>query len=334
MALEIGSPLYDYSGTLAPYMIRKAMFGMDTIKKGLVYVKDNIRKQHVITRENLDRPLSKRQTTPTDDGADPFVLDGRMIVPKDIQAYREFNPRDLESTQYSEELTSRIVDRYMPENVAQQMLMVFLGRSAEWLEKCIWEGSTSYQNEELYPAGSTQSQLQFFDGFMKLWVNDSSVVKITSPVALTTSNIIAKMYLLYQQMASDKPAMLASEESFERIKFVMNVKTSALYQEAQANLTFKGSPLSAKYVAALAQYQIKVVPGMPDDTIAFCEATDDINSNLWVGMNSQEDWNVKIGQPAPMGELWAMLAKWKYGVQYGWSDQIFLYTTKTAANYQ
>jgi hypothetical protein len=151
---------------------------------------------------------------------------------------------------------------------------------------------------------------------------------------LTTSNIIAKMYLLYQQMASDKPAMLATEESFERIKFVMNVKTSALYQEAQANLTFKGSPLSAKYVAALAQYQIKVVPGMPDDTIAFCEATDDINSNLWVGMNSQEDWNVKIGQPAPMGELWAMLAKWKYGVQYGWSDQIFLYTTKTAANYQ
>lgn len=59
----------------------------------------------------------------------------------------------------------------------------------------------------------------------------------------------------------------------------------------------------------------------------------DPSSNLYVGMNSTEDNQLKLMRLQNNSELFFLKGLMKYDVQYGFSKQIFLYTTLTAADF-
>jgi len=326
MALVINDTTY--SGTYASYFWLPATFGMDTVQKGSVYVKDGIKKKHTIDRMDFSTPLQERAATPTSSGS--FTIDGRVLTPADIMLYTEFNPRNYEESFVAEQLSKTLLAREVPVTVESYMMQIALNRAFEQIEQNIWMGSTTY-TATIGTSGN--GQLKFFDGFLKKMVNDSAVLKVASPVALTAGNILSKMDALITLAATNKKALLSRPTRFDRLKFFVSVNTEQLYQTASLNLTFKGQAFNSGQALPYKGYQIVTLAGLPDDTILFCEGLADTSSNLYLGMNSTEDNQLQLQRLQNNSELFFLKGLMKYDVQYGFSKEVFLYTTLVASDF-
>lgn len=320
MALEIND--VSYSGTFASQFWVPATFSMDTVQKGIVYVQDNIKKKHTIGRVDFSKPLQPRQPTPTSRGK--FTIDGRTLEPLDMMCYSEFNPRDFEQHWLAEQLAPQLLDRNLPVTAENYMLQIALNRVFEQVETGLWMGSTTYapadDQDPLY-------QIQYFDGFMKKIVNDSAVLRPATQTTITASNILSKMTDLINLVAVNKKALISNSKRFQRMRFLISVATEQLYQAALTEgTTFKGLNTMEAGTKPWKGYEVVAVAGMPDDTIIFCEATNDATSNLYVGMNSTEDNTLQLNRLQNNSELFFVKGLMKYDVQYGFSDQIACHT--------
>jgi hypothetical protein len=318
-----------YAGTFASYFWLPATFGMDTIQKGAVYVKDGIKKKHTIGRIDLSNPLQSRKATPVSNATNgKFSIDGRSLEPQDHMFYTEFNPRDFEEHWLAEQLSPTLLARELPVTAENYMMQIALNRTFEVIETEIWMGSTTY---DATPGDSGKGQLMFMDGFFKKLVNDSAVVSINSPVALTSANILDKMDALISSVAVNKKALISRASRFDRMKFFVSINTEQIYQTAlTTGVTFKGLNTMDRGVKPWKGYEVVSLAGFPDDTILFCEGLPDTSSNLYVGMNSTEDNNLQLMRLQNNSEIFFLKGLMKYDVQYGFSDQVFLYTTLTA----
>jgi len=317
-----------YAGTFASYFWLPATFGMDTIQKGALYVQDGIKKKHTIGRIDLSNPLQPRAATPTNNGVNgKFTVDARSLEPLDHMFYTEFNPRDFEAHWLAEQLSPTLLARELPVTAENYMMQIALNRTFEQIETEIWMGSTTYNAT---PGDPGNGQLMFMDGFMKKFVNDSAVKLVDNPVSLSASNILDKMDALITLVASNKKALLGARR-YERMKFFVSINTEQLYQTAlTTGVTFKGLNTMDRGIKPWKGYDVVPLAGFPDNTILFCEGLPDTTSNLYLGMNSTEDNNLQLMRLQNNSELFFLKGLMKYDVQYGFSDQVFLYTTYTA----
>lgn len=322
-----------YSGTYSNYFITRATYAMDTVRKGLVFVKGDIKKKHTIARLDYNNPLKVRQAVPTTDNTNPFTLDGRLLIPNSVDVYEEFNPRDLEENQLAEQLSTTILDREVPQNLQSQLVQLVLNRVGEKYEDINWIGSKDYAG---LPQSDPRYQYQFLDGFIKRFVNDATIIRPTiSEVTITTSNIFDIMNHGISRVTTLKKALITDPMAYARMGFAMSPNTADIYTTALATgTTFKGNALNTGEIAPWKNYPVHRVAGMPDNTIIFCRLTDDpLYSNLYLGMNSMQDWELKIQRTANANETFFIQGKWKWDVNYGWGDEIFMYTTLTPASF-
>ena len=325
-----------YTGTFASYFWLPATFGMDTVEKGVVFVKDGIKKAHTIGRIDFSQPLQRRQATPVTGGN--FTIDGRVLTPQDMMLYTEFDPRDFEQHWLAEQLSPTLLARELPVQAENYMMQMALNRTFEQVENGLWMGSTTYTAAD----GSTgNGQIKYFDGFLKKMVNDSAVLKVASPLPLSAAasgggvyNIVDAFNALITLAAVNKKALLSNAGRYKRLKFIVSVNTEQIYQTfLTTSLTFKGINTTDQGINRFKGYEIVPVAGMADDTIVFAEATDNVDSNLYVGMNSTEDNNLQLMRKQANSELFFLKGLMKYDVQYGFSEQVFLFTTLTGGTF-
>lgn len=334
MALVINDTTY--AGTFASYFWLPATFGMDTIRKGSVYVKDGIKKKHTIGRIDFSNPLQPRQATPTSSGS--FTIDGRVLEPQDLMLYTEFNPRDFETHWLAEQLSPTLLARELPVTAENYMIQMGLNRMFEQIETAIWQGSTTYTAT---PGSSGNGQICFFDGFLKKMVNDGNVQKVASPLPLSALpssvsvyNIVDALNALIDLAAQYKKALLARPNRYERLKFFVSIKTEQIYQTfITTSLVYKGVNTTDRGINTFKGYEIVPLAGLPDDTILFAEGLPDTDSNLYVGMNSTEDNQLQLMRLQNNSELFFLKGLMKYDVQYGFSEEVFLFTTLTSASF-
>jgi len=336
MALVINDT--QYAGTFASYFWLPATYGMNTVSKGAVHVEDGIKKKHTIGRVDFSNPLQPRQATPTSQGT--FTIDGRTLFPSDIMIYSEFNPRDFESHWLAEQLSPTLLARELPVTAENYMLQIALNRSLEQIENSIWMGSTDYS--AITNINDPRYQLQFFDGLLKKMVNDGDVPQVLSPLPLTggattvsAKNVLEAMDDLITLGSTTKKALFARADRFKRLKFFVSVATEQIYQTALVTgLTFKGLNTMEAGVKPYKGYEVVSVAGLADDTIILCEGLPDTSSNLYLGMNSVEDNQLQLMRKQNNSELFFIKGLMKYDVQYGFSDQIFLYTTLVPGDFE
>jgi len=334
MALVINDTTY--AGTFASYFWLPATFGMDTLQKGGVYVQDGIKKQHTIGRVDFANPLQSRIATPTSSGT--FTVDGRVLAPQDLMVYTEFNPRDYEQHWLAEELSPTLLARELPVTAENYMMQIGLQRAFEQIENGLWMGSTTYT---ALPGTTGNGQLVFFDGFLKKMVSDTGVLKVGSPLPLSAAatsgsvyNIVDAMNALLQLVSTNKKALLSRPTRYQRLKFFMSIDAEQIYQTyITTSLTFKGVNTTERGINLFKGYEIVALAGLPVDTILFCEGLNDVSSNLYVGMNSTEDNNLQLMRLQNNSELFFLKGLMKFDVQYGFSDQAFLFTTLTAGTF-
>lgn len=325
-----------YAGTFASYFWLPATFGMDTLQKGVAYVQDGIKKSHTIGRVDFANPLQARVATPSSSG--DYTIDGRSLTPSDMMLYTEFNPRDFEQHWLAEQLSPTLLARELPVTAENYMLQMGLNRAFEQVETGIWMGSTTYTAA---PGTSGNGQLVFFDGFLKKMVNDVAVKKVASPLPLSAAassgsvyNIVDAFNALLTLVAQNKKALLSKASRYQRLKFIVSVNTEQIYETfLTTSLTFKGVNTTERGINKFKGYEIVALAGVPDDTIIFTESLDDTSSNLYIGMNSMEDNALQLQRLQANSELFFLKGLMKYDVQYGFSDQVFLFTTLQAADF-
>jgi len=326
-----------YAGTFASYFWVPATFEMDTVQKGIVYVQDGIKKKHTIGRVDFARPLQPRQATPTSSGQ--FTIDGRSLTPNDLMLYSEFNPRDFEQHWLAEQLSPTLLARELPNTAENYMMQIGLNRAMEQVETMLWMGSTTYTAA----AGSDgNGQLKFFDGFLKKMIADAAVYKVSNPFPLSTLpsdnatvyNIVDAFNALLTLVAVNKKALITRAKRYDRMKFLVSIGTEQIYHTyITTTQTFKGVNTTERGINKFKGYDVVPVAGMPDNTIVFTESLPDTTSNLYVGMNSAEDNNLQLMRLQNNSELFFLKGLMKYDVQYGFSDQVFLFTTLTSSTF-
>lgn len=320
-----------YSGTFASYFWIPATFGLDSVRKGITYVQDGIKKKHTIGRVDYSFPLQERVATPTSGGQ--WTIDGRVLEPQSMMAYTEMLPSLFEAHWLAEQLSPTLLSRKVPITAENYMLQIMLNRAFESIETMIWMGSVDYAAIPFDdPTG--KGQIKYFDGFMKKFVNDSDILAYASPAAITTSNIPTFLDGLITLIAINKKALLSNPNRYQRMKFLVSIATAEIYnQYITTGLTFKGLNTMEQGIKPWKGYDIVPIAGMPDDTIVFCEAIPDPSSNLYIGMNSMEDNTLEINRVQNNSELYFMKGLMKYDVQYGFSEQIAIMTTLVAGDF-
>ena len=319
-----------WSGNAASYMITRAVVGADTIEKGAIYVEDGIRKKKTIPRIEVANMFQRRQATPTSQGS--VTVDGAVLEPQDLSLYYEFNPRDFESHFYAEQLQPKLLGRELPVTAENFMMMQTLKRANEFFENSIWRSRKDYDSLGSAVDPTTKGETAdassyfYFDGLVKKALDNASTIQVASPVALTTSNIRDKFTLAINSV----PKALLFRYGKGGLKFLISYADKLKYEEALRTDTYKNIDSTETAIEKYRGYDLVACAGIPENTFFLCIAKPDIDSNLWLGINSVEDNQLQLMRLQNNSELFFVKGLFKMDTQIGFADQLVVYTTLTA----
>lgn len=317
-----------YAGEQQAFWWPRATVTMTTVQRNAVIVIDGVKKQTTVTTIDTDMPLQPRQAEPVSDG-NTIDIDGRLIVPQDVMIYKEINPRDIEQHWNAVDLSKVLLNRPMPPTFASFVVSQVLRRGFQYLDQGLWIGSTAYQGK--VGANDIRSQYQYFDGYIKLMINDATVRSVAGVVAFTTSNVVGYMISMIQQT---DPLLKANPAKYQRLKFVMNPNTFDLFTQAlTVGTAFKNLGYADASPERFQGYDIIVLYGVPDNTIVFGEFLADGTGNFALAMNAFEDMQLQLMPKQNNAETWFVKGLMKMAVNYGWGTQIVLATTLTSASF-
>lgn len=298
-----------YAGEAASGFIVKAITGAQTISGGHVYIKDGIRKKFTIPRMTVSGIIQDRAATPTTGGT--ITVTGQTLEPADFMVYNEFNPRDFEDHWIAQQLSPDLIDRRLPVSAESTIIQEHLKVVANHFDKLIWQGDTSLS-----------SNLKYFDGIVTK-LSDAAANVISSPAALTTSNLQAKLELVVDAI----PVALKYDPT---VKIFMNYATAELFRKIQVAQTYKGNDFTQGASWMFAGYPVVKIAGMPNDCIVVAKGSASMDSNLWVGIDSTMDGegnpsSIKFSPKQANSELWFLKMLMKMDVQIGWPEETVLY---------
>jgi hypothetical protein len=341
-----------WSGPAASYMITRAVVGAETIENGAVYVEDGIRKKKTIPRIEVSNFMQKRQATPTSKGS--VDVDGRVLSPNDLMMYYEFNPRDYEQHFYAEQLQPKLLGRELPVTAENFMMMQTMKRLNEFFEFAIWRSRVQYDptgagilpsakgdaasGTPLYDTDGDPA-LYYFDGLIKKLLDAVSdptypTIAVSAPKTLVAGTAgvgeenIGDAFLRCYKLV---PKALLYKYGAGGLRFIISKSTQQVYEEwLTTTAIYKNNDFTEKGINRYKGYDVQPLAGVPDNTIVVCIAKPDIDSNLWLGINSTEDNQLQLQRLQNNSELFFVKGLFKMDTQIGFPDQVVLYSTLTA----
>ena len=336
-----------WSGPAASYMITRAVVGADTIQKGCIYVEDGIKKKKTIPRIEVADFMQPRQATPVSKGS--VTVTGAVLEPQDAMLYYEFNPRDYEAHFYAEQLQTKLIDRPLPVTAESFMVMQTMKRLNEFWETAIWRSRLQYNpnGDAILPSAkgdaSSGSPLYdsngipasfYFDGIIKRALDASGVVSVATPLTLVSGTAGGGQENIGDALLrclKSVPKALLFRYGVGGLKFMVNYNTKLIHEEwLTTTATFKNNDYTEQGANKYKGYELVPLAGMPDNTIVVCIAKPDVDSNLWLGLNSTEDNQLKLERLQNNSELFFVKGLFKIDSQIGFADQLVIYTTLTA----
>lgn len=303
-----------YAGEVASAFIVKSVVGNELVDGKHVYVRDGIKKTFTIPRLTVDGIIQDRVATPaTGNSTGNLTVSGRSLTPADYMVYVEFNPRDFEQHWYAVQLNPTLIDRRLPVTAESVIIQEILKQHNLYLGNALIKGDTTLAAPSTY---------RYFNGLVTRAKADAAVNKVASPVALSVVNIATAFQSVLDKTAASAPALLYDLN----MKLFVSYKTAQLWEQYQRSAAFKGVDTTQAGIMRFGGRTIVALAGMPDDTILFAKGSSDMASNLWVGMNSQDDITVTLQKLQANSELYFFKMLMKVDTNYGFSEEIVLYT--------
>jgi hypothetical protein len=306
-----------------------AYFEADTIQAGVVSVWDGIKDKVNISNMVFSGGLQPKQATPNTPLGTITVAE-KILAPQDAMLWMTYDPSVLENQWESVDLSQYMLDRNLPADFTSYvMYSVMQSVFGQDMEVGWWMSSTAYQ--VITDPTDVRYKYQFCDGFMKLIVNDATVLNYASPAAITTSNILTFLDGLINLITTNKKGLI---KRYGRMKFLFSNATANIWRQFLLSPTFKGIDYKNTGEKMYAGYDIVVLNGIPDDTILFCECTKDMTGAFHIGMNSKGDENnIQVEKTRWMDTTYGILARMKFGTQIKFGNEIACMTTLTTASF-
>lgn len=322
-----------YSGTVASYMVTRAVVGADTVQKGCAYVKDGIKKKHTIARLEVSDFMQRRAATPVSKGK--IEIDGKVLDPQDSMLYFEFNPRDFEAHWFAEQLSPSLLARELPQTAETFIMMQVMKRLNEFFEKHTWRGRVQYAPDgaavdpTTKGADAADAKYYYFDGLIKKLLDDATTILVSSPQTLVAGTAGAgeeNILDAFERCYKLAPEALVGKYGVNGLKFMIAIPTQQIYEEALTKATFKNNDTTERGINRYKGYEVVPLAGMPANTIVMCIATPDTDSNTWIGINSVTDEQLELKRLQANSELFFVKGLFKMDTNTGFPDQVVLYT--------
>lgn len=322
-----------YAGEVASYMITHAVIGADTIEKDCIYVEDGIKKKRTIPRVDVINVMQKRASIPTSSGS--ITVDARTLTPQDSMCYLEFNPRDFEQHWFAAQMNDKLLDAELPATPESFIMMQLMKRLNEFFENAIWRSRVMYDPEgaNVNPvtkgAAATDNSFYYWDGLIYKALSDANTIQVPSPVALTggaTGNIITQFQTAYLLV----PPQLLYKKGKLGLKLFISYADQQKYENTtQLLTTFKNQDTSESGLTRYNGYDVVPLAGLPANTFFWGYGKPDISSNLWMGINSEDDNELKLSPLQNNAEEWFVKGLFKTDVNFGFTEEMVIYSTIT-----
>jgi hypothetical protein len=320
-----------YAGEFYDIFLMKLLLGFETAAKGLVKIQTGIKKKGTIGTLDVDGFIQAPKDPPTFGGqAD---VGGRTLIPLEVMGYMEATPAKFEDHWLAVQMNPLLLDRALPVTFESAVVDRTMQVTENWIERAFWQGKFDAPAIATALASGIAlggNNLIFFNGIVETAKTALAAGnKIVSPTAvvLTAGNIVSKFDAL-------KAAILAATDGAAAYNnpnwvWIVNYKTGALYGDAVKAQANKGDDFTGRGKREYDGRRIVEVFGQHDDTIIGCVATNNNDSQLWLGANEADEWTkFKVAKLQANSEKFFIKMLAKICTQVAIPSQIVLYTTK------
>jgi hypothetical protein len=164
-----------YSGEFAKKYISAALLSANTIEKGGIEVRPNIKYKEVIKRIATDALL--KNATCDFDATSTVTLTERILQPEEFQVNLQLCKKDFRSDWEAVSMGYSAFDS-LPPAFADYLIAHVAAKVAEAMEVNIWRGATATAGQ--------------FDGFVPLATADATVIDVAG-TTVTAANVLAEM---------------------------------------------------------------------------------------------------------------------------------------------
>lgn len=306
--LTITSPTY--AGEAAKGYLAAALLEGNTIAKGGIEVRQNIRYKQVMQKIATDANVIKNGGCDFD-ATSTVTLTERVLQPEEFQSNLQFCKKDFVPTWEAMEL-GMSAHKNIPKSFSDFVLGHVAGLIKEKTEQNIWEGVNSNVGE--------------FDGLVTLALADSDVIDVASHAAVDAANVIAKLGSIVDAIPSklynkDDMYVYVSQNiarAYVRALGGFSSGIGAAGTDAKGTQWYNGSgELSFDGV------KLFVANGLNDNTAMATQ-----KSNLFFGTGLLNDMNeAKVIDMAPMdgSQNFRVVMRYTSGVQYAIGSEIVLF---------
>ena len=298
-----------YAGEFAGKYIAAALLSADTLDKGLVEIKPNVKFKEVIKKVATGDLVANASCDFT--ATSSLTLTERILQPEEFQVNLQLCKKDFRSDWEAIQMGYSVYDN-LPASFSDFLIGHIAAKVAQKTEQTIWAGVNATAGE--------------FDGFTTLMAADGDVIDVTA-TTVTAANVIAEL----GKVADAIPNALYGKEDLT-IYVPQNVARAyvralggfgssglgAAGTDNKGTQWFGGEPL---YFDGI---RVAMVSGMPSNKMVAAQS-----SNLYFGTGLLSDHNeVKL---LDMGDLDGsqnvrVIMRYTAGVQYGIGADVVLYS--------
>jgi hypothetical protein len=298
-----------YAGEFAGKYIAAALLSADTLDKGLVEIKPNVKFKEVIKKVATGDLVANASCDFT--ATSSLTLTERILQPEEFQVNLQLCKKDFRSDWEAIQMGYSVYDN-LPASFSDFLIGHIAAKVAQKTEQTIWAGVNATAGE--------------FDGFTTLMAADGDVIDVTA-TTVNAGNVIAEL----GKVADAIPNALYGKEDLT-IYVPQNVARAyvralggfgasglgAAGTDNKGTQWFGGEPL---YFDGI---RVAMVSGMPSNKMVAAQS-----SNLYFGTGLLSDHNeVKL---LDMGDLDGsqnvrVIMRYTAGVQYGIGADVVLYS--------
>lgn len=301
-----------YAGQAAGQFLLASITGADMIGGGNVRIVETKSNKYVIPtwQNSFDQFVQDAVPTPAP-GAGEIAIGERYLNLGEYLIYQEFNPQQFADHWFAKDMPTLLLDRGLPVEANSVILYEIFRQNAKFLNKLIINGNTSLG-----------TNMKYIDGFVTKMSADATVLKVTSPITLTNSNVASEMDRGFAKLP-------------DALKYDLNVKvycsylTFDLYTEYQRNAgtqPYKGIDVTQEGVRRFRGHDLCPIADFPNDTYFYGRGLPSMDSNLIMGVNSTSDENnIKLAPLQANSDMWFVKAKVKLDVNYVFAGEIVYY---------
>lgn len=299
----------NYGGEFLNRLLTLVTTGNELFERGLIHMEQNVGDKYSIPRMQLSKILQKRVEQPTaENSKGQFTIDERVLQPRDVMAYTEFNPRAFEKFWKPFQPSGELVFEELPSQVREQMLLEIAKVAKNELGYHMINGIAGDGDDE------------FFDGILTRMAADKDTIKATT----SETTMLGRLRAVWNKV----PAAMKGNANF---CFIMSANDLDAYDNEITDSS-KGKDPTGVNAPRFKGKRIEGLANWPDGVIVATIAGLDIDSNLWVACNLASDTAaIKIDRVTNAGERFFFKMLMKIDTNIVWGQLVVMLDARTVS---